>query len=111
MKKIRLYLKEKIFDEQGVQCGLREAAGVVRKALVDAPDVMNRTLSLIVGYSKRGEPARPGSYSAHSANCDPQSLTMAAFDSESGPMSDTLWSSASVSPGVTDPLIILSDVR
>lgn len=53
---------------QGVHDGLRDAARGVQKLFFDAHEVVERSLSLIVGDSMRDETARPGSLSAHSVN-------------------------------------------
>lgn len=82
--------------QQGVYDPLCSAAGGVHKSFGDAPEVVDRSLSLILWLSKRHEPARSGSLSAHSANREPrQSRTRA--------MSDTPRSLAPVSFAATDP--------
>lgn len=69
-----------------------------------AIETMDRSLKLIVGHSNRDESDRPGSLSAHSANClQLQSRTRAASDSWNRPMCNTPWSSTPASHGATDP--------
>lgn len=51
---------------------------------------MDKSLNLIVGHSKRDESAKPGSFTALSANCDQrQSRTTAASDSRGALMGAT----------------------
>lgn len=48
------------------------ATGSFQKSFVAAAEVIGRSLGLIVGHSKQGESARPGSSSAHSLNWKPR---------------------------------------
>lgn len=88
--------------QQGVQDALCDAAGGTQKLFVEASEVVDRSLSLIVEHSPRDESAGPVSSSKHSASCErPQSQIGAAFDSGCVSMSSTLWSSAPSSSGAT----------
>lgn len=69
---------------------LDDAARGLQKAFIDAAAVINRSLSLIVGPSKRNESAKPVFLSVHSANPEwRQSWTRVAYNSGGAPMSNT----------------------
>lgn len=89
---------------QGVHDALCRAAGGVQKPVVDAPEVVYGSLSLIIGHLKHNESAEPGYLPAHSANLEQrQSRTMAAADSGSASVCDTPRNSMPVSSIATDP--------
>lgn len=74
-----------------------------RSFFVDTPEVVHKSLSLIVGHSKRDVLDKPGSFSAHLVNCDAQqSRTWAKSSSAGFSMSNAPRSLAPVSPGATD---------
>lgn len=54
--------------QQCVHDALREKADGVQNSFFDAVEVVDRSLSLIVGQSRRDESAEPGSPSSYSAN-------------------------------------------
>lgn len=53
---------------------IRDAASCGLVSFVDAPAVVDRSLSLIVEHSKSDESARPESLSTHSANREQRQL-------------------------------------
>lgn len=64
---------------------LCSAAGDIQNSFVNAPDFIDRSLSLIVGYSKRDVSVRLGSSTAYSANREERQVrTMAASDGGGG---------------------------
>lgn len=76
--------------QQNVHDGHCGAADGVPKLFVDAPEVVDRSLSLIVGHEGRDELAKPGSCSTHHTNFElRQSWIRAAFNSKGALMSDT----------------------
>lgn len=65
---------------------------------------MDRSLSFIIGQSKRDELAKLELLFAHSANRDVrQSWERAVYDGSGAPTGSTCRGSAPASPGVTDP--------
>lgn len=79
---------KKIFDrvaaelQQGICVAICGAAGRVQKLFVGACEIVYKSLSLIVGQTRCGDSALPGSLSAHSANQESRRThKMAASDS------------------------------
>lgn len=101
-------LKETFHSEakaflQGVHDAFCDAAGGVQNSFVDSPEVVDKSLALIVEHSKRDDLARPRSLSAHYGNCEQQqSLTRAMSDSGDAPKSNAPRSPALASRGATD---------
>lgn len=83
---------------------LRSAGDGVQTSDVDAPEVVDRKLSLIVAHLRRDELARLRSFYAHSANCERRrSRTRAASVSDGASVTDVPRSSAPASPDAMDP--------
>lgn len=65
-------IPKKVFDceakllQQGVHDAFFDATGGVQKSFYIVPEAVGRSLSLLVGHSKRDESAMLGSWSAHS---------------------------------------------
>lgn len=79
---------KKVFDyeakalQQSVHDAFRDGAGGGKLSSADAPEVGNKSLSLIAGHPKRAESAISGFSFAHSANREQrQSQARAASDS------------------------------
>lgn len=100
---IEMFGLEAMALQQSVHDALRSAVGGVKKSFDDVSKVVDRSLSLIVGHQKRDVSTKPGSPSAHSANCEPRrSQTSAASEKERVSMSNKNRSSAPAFPGATD---------
>lgn len=89
----RMFDSEAKTLQQSVHDVYCDSASNVQNSFFDAPEAVKRSLSLIVGYSKRDASLRQRSLFAHSAHCGKrQSRTRAAFDSGGAAMSSTSWS-------------------
>lgn len=63
------YREAKSLQQGGHDVFLEEAGGV-QKSVVGVPEVLGRSLTLIIENSKRNEPAGPRPSSAHSSYCE-----------------------------------------
>lgn len=97
--------REAMALQHGVCGAVLDIAGGIQRSFIGFGAAADSSLSRIVAALKCDESAKPGFFSAYSANCERrQRWTKAVSGSGGSPMSNTHQSAAQVSLGATDPL-------
>lgn len=97
-----MFDREKMELQQAVRDAICGAARDVQKSFVHAAEVVDKSVSMIVGHPKLDETATPGSSSAYPMNHESRrSRTRDPSERGGAPVSDILRSSAPASSAAT----------